>query len=125
MDALLNKILIYIACATSQTPFFVCVLIMTRKHLAAHNLLGRFAKLPGLALQIELATPYTTSSLSFFLVRRAKRPRHANDHACDWRREKGEAAALVSRVSRLRRSTLARACTPLTKSEEKERLLAV
>ena len=32
---------------------------------------------------------------------------------------------LVSRVSRLRRSTLARACTPLTKSEEKERLLAV
>ena len=86
MDALLNKILIYIACATSQTPFFVCVLIMTRKHLAAHNLLGRFAKLPGLALQIELATPYTTSSLSFFLVRRAKRPRHANDHVRDWRR---------------------------------------
>ena len=35
------------------------------------------------------------------------------------------AAALVSRVSRRRRSTLARACTPLTKSEEKERLLAV
>ena len=32
------------------------------------------------------------------------------------------AAALVSRVSRLRRS---RACTPLTKSDEKERLLAV
>ena len=81
MDALLNKILIYIACATSQTPFCVCVLIMTRKHLAAHNLLGRFAKLPGLALQIELAAPYTTSSLSFFLVCRAKRPRHANDRA--------------------------------------------
>ena len=35
------------------------------------------------------------------------------------------AAALVSRVSRLCRSTLARSCTPLTKSEEKERLLAV
>ena len=35
------------------------------------------------------------------------------------------AAALVSRVSRLSRSTLARACTPLTKSEEKDRLLAV
>ena len=33
--------------------------------------------------------------------------------------------ALVSRVSRLHRSALARACTPLTKSEEKERLLAV
>ena len=32
---------------------------------------------------------------------------------------------LVSRVSRLRRSTLARACTSLTKSEEKDGLLAV
>ena len=32
---------------------------------------------------------------------------------------------LASRVSQLRRSTLARACTPLTKSEGKERLLAV
>ena len=32
---------------------------------------------------------------------------------------------LASRVSRLRRSTLARACTSLTKSEEKDRLLAV
>ena len=49
-----------------------------------------------------------------------------------WRRETGEArlfssraAALVSRVSRLCCSTLARECTPLTKSEEKERLLAV
>ena len=35
------------------------------------------------------------------------------------------AAALVSRVLRLLRSTLARACTPLSKSEEKVRLLAV
>ena len=35
------------------------------------------------------------------------------------------AAALVSRVSHLCRSTLARMCTPLTKPEEKERLLAV
>ena len=34
-------------------------------------------------------------------------------------------AALVSRVLRLRHSTLARACTLLTKSEEKEILLAV
>ena len=33
--------------------------------------------------------------------------------------------ALVSRVSRLLRSTLARVCIPFTKSEEKERLLAV
>ena len=33
--------------------------------------------------------------------------------------------ALVSRVSRLRPSLLARACTPLTKTEEKERLLTV
>ena len=31
------------------------------------------------------------SSLSFFLVRRAKRERHANDHARDWRRETGKA----------------------------------
>ena len=38
-------------------------------------------------------------------------------------RETGE-AALFSRVSRLRRSTLAHACTPFKKSEEKERLLA-
>ena len=36
-----------------------------------------------------------------------------------------ERHSLVSRVSRLRRSTLARPCTPLTKSEEKEGLLAV
>ena len=54
-----------------------------------------------------------------------------------WRRETGEvrkkrdslfssrAAAHVSRNSRLRRSTLARVCTPLTKSKENERLLAV
>ena len=35
------------------------------------------------------------------------------------------AAALFSRVSRLRRSTLARTCAPLTKSEEKDRLLTV
>ena len=84
-----------------------------------------------MTLRFLLTHAYTTSSLSFFLVRRAKRPRHANDHARDGWRETGEAlfssqaAALVSRVSRLRRSTLARACTPLTKSEEKEILLAV
>ena len=42
-----------------------------------------------------------------------------------WPRAWLKAAALVSRLSRLRRSTLALACTPLTKSEEKERLLAV
>ena len=77
----------------------------------------------------------TTNSLSFFLVRRANRPKHANDYPRDWRRETGEArqkrdslfssraAVLVSRVSQLRRSTLACACTSLTKSEEKERLL--
>ena len=33
--------------------------------------------------------------------------------------------ALVSHVLQVCRSTLTRACTPLTKSEEKERLLAV
>ena len=37
----------------------------------------------------------------------------------------GLLAVLVSRVSRLCRSTLACACTPLCKSGEKERLLAV
>ena len=37
----------------------------------------------------------------------------------------GRAAVLVSRVSQLRRSALARACTALTKSEQKERLLTV
>ena len=72
----------------------------------------------------------TKSRLFFFLVCRAKRPRHSNDHARDWRRETGEAlfssraAALVSRVSWLPSSMLSRACTSLTKSEEKERLLA-
>ena len=35
------------------------------------------------------------------------------------------AATLVSRISRLRRSTLACACPALSKSEEQERLLAV
>ena len=38
---------------------------------------------------------------------------------------RGERHGLVSRVSRLRRLTLARAYIPLTKTEEKERLLAV
>ena len=42
----------------------------------------------------------------------------------DTRRERHD-KALVSGVLQLCRSTLARACTPLTKSEEKERLLAV
>ena len=63
----------------------------------------------------------------FFLVLRAKRPRHANDHTRDWRHETGEARQ--KRVSlfpsRPRFSTLAHACTPFTISEEKERLLAV
>ena len=52
----------------------------------------------------------------FFLVLRAKRKTRKWPHVC---------AALFSRVSRLRRSTLARVCTPLFKSEENERLLAV
>ena len=56
---------------------------------------------------------WTTSSLSFFLVRGAKRPRHANVHARDCR----------PRFPRL--STLARAWTPLSKFEEKEKPLAV
>ena len=58
----------------------------------------------------------TASSLSFFLVRREKRTRDANNYA---RRH---------RFSRLLVSQLddgARACTAFIKSEEKERLLAV
>ena len=46
-----------------------------------------------------------------FLVLRANRTKHENDHARDWRREMGVARS--------------RACTSLTKSEEKERLLTV
>ena len=49
---------------------------------------------------------HTTSSFSFFLVRRAKRARHANDHA--------------RRPCFSRLKMLASAYTPLTKSEEKE-----
>ena len=56
---------------------------------------------------------YTMSSLSFSWSVEPKRPRPVNDHARDGRRETGG------------HSTLARACTPLPKSEEKERLLAV
>ena len=56
---------------------------------------------------------YTMSSLSFSRSVEPKRPRPVNDHARDGRRETGG------------HSTLARACTPLAKSEEKERLLAV
>ena len=40
----------------------------------------------------------------FFLSSVEQNARHANGHARDWWREMGEAAALVSRVSRLRRS---------------------
>ena len=50
-------------------------------------------------------------SLPFFLVRRVKRTRHVNDQTRGWRREMEKARA--------------RACTPLTKSEEKESLLVV
>ena len=56
---------------------------------------------------------YTMSSLCFSWSVEPKRPRPVNDHARDGRRETGG------------HSTLARACTPLAKSEEKERLLAV
>ena len=69
-------------------------------------------------------------AVSFFLVRRAKRIRHGNDHERDWRRETEEAGKqrdfflFGGPPSFLAcRSTLAR--TSLTKAEEKERLLAV
>ena len=62
----------------------------------------------------------------FFLVRRPKRSRHKLPRAWLKARDVGtkrefssRAAVLISRVS------LPRACTPLTKSEAKERLLAV
>ena len=62
----------------------------------------------------------------------ARRERHDKRETTRKARENGLspssnflAATLVSRVSRPSRSTLARACTPLTKSEEKERPLAV
>ena len=44
---------------------------------------------------------YTTSSLSFFLVRREKRARHANDHARDWRRETREARGRLTAPARV------------------------
>ena len=46
----------------------------------------------------------TTSSLSFFLVHRSKRARHANNQARDWRRETGEALVLASYGFAARRS---------------------
>ena len=53
-----------------------------------------------------------TRSLSFFLVRRAKRARHKNDHARDSRCKTGEPPpSLFAPLSRLLRSTLMRACT--------------
>ena len=81
-------------------------------------------------------TVKTLNSLLFFLVRRVKRARHENDHARDWRRERGDtrkgrlslffsATALASRVLRFCRSMLARKFTPLAKSKENELLLAV
>ena len=59
-----------------------------------------------LTMVILRVTDYEQSL--FFLVRLAKRARHANDLAPSFLA-----------------SPLTRACTPLTKSEEKERLLAV
>ena len=69
----------------------------------------------------------TTNNLSFFLVRRAKHARHENDHTHDWRLETGEARFLLWQLPSFLVScgTIARACTPLTKSKEKKRLLAV
>ena len=60
----------------------------------------------------------------FFLVRPAKRARHANDHACDWRRETGEALEGLFSCRPAARCLRAHAL-PCIKSEEKERLLAV
>ena len=58
-------------------------------------------------------------SLSFFLARQAERARDENDQGyySESKRWPLSSAALVSRVSLLYCLTLARACTPLTKSE--------
>ena len=69
-------------------------------------------------LALAKSIHFTKSSLSFFLVLQAKRARHANDHARDWRREMGEArkkrhpfviSGCRPRFSRLAASPLARA----------------
>ena len=64
---------------------------------------------------------YRLRAVSFFLVRGAKRLRHA----CDWRCVTGE--FLASRVSRLRCSMLAQACTrtPLAKRETARSLIGL
>ena len=56
----------------------------------------------------------------FFLWSVEQNARHANGHARDWWRETGR-----PRFARLAASPLLRVCIALTKSEEKERLLAV
>lgn len=45
---------LYRLCNIANSIFF-CAYNDTQASIAAHNLLDRFAKLPGLALQIELA----------------------------------------------------------------------
>ena len=64
-------------------------------------------------------TNETASSLSFFLIRRAKHARKATDHARDW---KSETSVLVSHAL-LAASMLVCGCTPLTKSEKKKSLI--
>ena len=64
--------------------------------------------------KVTLHLDYNTSSLSFFLVRRAKHARHANDLARDWRHE-----TLFFILGLPPSSTLSRGFPPLTKPDEK------
>ena len=78
----------------------------------------------GLKLGKKLGQPFlvsmveTTSSLSFFLARRAKRARHENDHACDWRHEYFLLGLPPSLLAPL--DARSRMQSPSPKSEEKE-----
>ena len=66
----------------------------------------------------------TASLLSLSVERNARDTQMTTCETEGTRRERHD-KALISGVLQLCRSTLARACTPLTKSDEKERLLTV
>ena len=73
---------------------------------------------------------YTTSSLSFFLIRPAKRVRYANEHVRYWRRQTGEArkkkvssfffSGCRRRFSRLARRSRSRALPSLNVKKTRE-----
>ena len=73
---------------------------------------------------LSAARLQTVSLLSLSVERNARDTQMTTCETEGTRRERHD-KALVSGVLQLCRSTLARACTPLTKSEEKERVLTV